>query len=167
VVWSLPTVFVCENNLYMEYTPIDVVTAVADPAAGRAAAYGLDAIVIDGNDPDAVYLSAQDALTKARDGGGPTLIEAITYRTGGHSRADPAKYRPKEEVEAWAARDPIPLYRDRLAKLGVDEQRLAAIEDEVAREIDAATEFAKSGAEPGEATLLTEVYADGGSRWRN
>jgi TPP-dependent pyruvate/acetoin dehydrogenase alpha subunit len=166
-VWSLPVVFVCENNLYMEYTPIDVVTAVERPAAGRASAYGLEEIVIDGNDPDAVYLAAQDALGKARDGGGPTLIEAITYRSGGHSRADPGTYRPKEEIEAWAERDPIPMYRARLVSLGVEGERLAAIDDEVARAIDDATEFAKAGAEPGEASLLTEVYADGGSRWRN
>jgi TPP-dependent pyruvate/acetoin dehydrogenase alpha subunit len=160
-------VFVCENNLYMEYTPIDVVTAVERPAAGRAAAYGLEEIVIDGNDPDAVYLAAQDAFGKARDGGGPTLIEAITYRSGGHSRADPGTYRPKEEIEAWAERDPIPMYRARLLSLGVEGERLAAIDDEIARAIDDATEFAKAGAEPGEASLLTEVYADGGSRWRN
>ena len=166
-VWNLPVVFVCENNLYMEYTPIDVVTAVDKPAAGRAAAYGLEEILIDGNDPDAVYLTAVDALARARDGRGPTLIEAITYRSGGHSRADPGTYRPKAEIEAWAERDPIPMYRARLASLGVEEERLAAIDDEVAREIDAATEFAKAGTEPGEASLLTEVYADGGSRWRN
>ncbi|HSL09985.1 MAG TPA: thiamine pyrophosphate-dependent dehydrogenase E1 component subunit alpha [Actinomycetota bacterium] len=167
VVWNLPVVFVCENNLYMEYTPIDAVTAVARPAADRAAAYGLDGVVIDGNDPDAVYLTASDALRKARDGGGPSLIEAITYRSGGHSRADPGKYRPKAEVEAWAERDPIPMYRSRLQKLGVDEDRLSSIEDQVARAIDEATEFAKGGPEPGEGALMTEVYADGGSRWRN
>jgi acetoin:2,6-dichlorophenolindophenol oxidoreductase subunit alpha len=166
-VWNLPVIFVCENNLYMEYTPIDMVTAVDRPAAGRAAAYGLEEILIDGNDPDAVYLTAQDALGRARSGGGPTLIEAITYRSGGHSRADLGAYRPKEEVEAWAARDPIAVYRARLMSLGVEEERLAEIEDDVARAIDAATEFAKGGAEPGEASLLTEVYADGGSRWRN
>jgi pyruvate dehydrogenase E1 component alpha subunit len=166
-VWSLPTVFVCENNLYMEYTPIDVVTAVDNPAAGRAAAYGLDVILIDGNDPDAVYLTARDALDRARSGAGPPLIEAITSRSGGHSRADPGKYRPAAEVQAWAERDPIPVYRERLVKLGVDEQALASIDDEVAGSIDAATEFAKAGAEPGEAALLADVYADGGSRWRN
>ena len=166
-VWNLPVVFVCENNLYMEYTPIDAVTAVEHPAAGRASAYGLEEILIDGNDPDAVYLAATEALSKARDGAGPTLIEAITYRSGGHSRADLGTYRPKEEVDAWAKRDPIPMYRARLASLGVEEERLAAIDDEVAEAIDAATEFAKAGAEPGEASLLTEVYADGGSRWRN
>ncbi len=166
-VWNLPVVFVCENNLYMEYTPIDVVTAVTHPAAGRASAYGLDEIVIDGNDPDAVYLTADRAVGKARDGGGPTLIEAVTYRSGGHSRADPGKYRPPEEVGAWAERDPIPHYLARLLTLGVTEDLLESIQQEVAEQIDAATEFAKAGSEPGEGSLLTEVYADGGSRWRN
>jgi TPP-dependent pyruvate/acetoin dehydrogenase alpha subunit len=166
-VWKLPVLFICENNLYMEYTPIDAVTAVEHPAAGRASAYGLEEILIDGNDPDAVYLAATESLSRARDGGGPTLIEAITYRSGGHSRADLGTYRPKEEVDAWSKRDPVPMYRARLASLGVEEERLAAIDDEVAEAIDAATEFAKAGAEPGEASLMTEVYADGGSRWRN
>jgi acetoin:2,6-dichlorophenolindophenol oxidoreductase subunit alpha len=166
-VWNLPTVFVCENNLYMEYTPIDVVTAVERPAADRAAAYGLEGMVIDGNDADAVYLTAREALEKARAGGGPSLIEAITYRSGGHSRADPAKYRPKAEVEAWVERDPITLYHERLLKLGVPEEQLDAVRDEIARVVDGATEFAKNGAEPTEASLLTQVFADGGSRWRN
>ena len=166
-VWNLPVVFVCENNLYMEYTPIDVVTAVEHPAAGRASAYGLEAIVIDGNDPDAVYLAAQAAVGKARAGDGPSLIEAITYRSGGHSRADPGKYRPSEEVEAWAERDPVRQYRERLVALGVTEVQLDSIEDEVAEGIDSATHFAIGGEEPDEAALLSEVYADGGSRWRN
>ena len=166
-VWDLPVVFVCENNLYMEYTPIDVVTAVEHPAAGRAAAYGLDEILIDGNDPDAVYLTALEATGKARSGGGPSLIEAVTYRSGGHSRADPGKYRPPAEVEAWAARDPVPLYHARLLSLGVEEDRLRSIQEEVGQAIDAATEFAKAGSEPGEASLMTDVYADGGSAWRN
>jgi pyruvate dehydrogenase E1 component alpha subunit len=167
VVWNLPIVFVCENNLYMEYTPIELVSAVEPPAAGRGPAYGLEGVVVDGNDPDAVYLTARDAIGKARGGGGPSLIEAITYRSGGHSRADPGKYRPQAEVEAWAARDPIPVYRERLLKLGVDEGRLAAIEADAARVVDEATEFAKAGAEPDEGSLMTDVFADGGSRWRN
>jgi acetoin:2,6-dichlorophenolindophenol oxidoreductase subunit alpha len=122
-IWDLPVVFVCENNLYMEYTPIDVITAVDHPAADRASAYGLESIVIDGNDPDDVYLTARKAIGRARDGGGPTLIEAITYRSGGHSRADPGKYRPEDEVEAWKQRDPIPVYHDRLLTTGVPEER--------------------------------------------
>jgi pyruvate dehydrogenase E1 component alpha subunit len=166
-IWDLPTVFVCENNLYMEYTPIDVVTAVPNPAADRAAAYGLDSVIVDGNDPDAVYLTASSALDKARAGGGPSLIETITYRSGGHSRADPGKYRPPDEVEAWDDRDPIPMYHDRLLSLGTPEVDLTSIVREVADTIDSATEFAKAGTEPGPDALMTEVYADGGSRWRN
>jgi pyruvate dehydrogenase E1 component alpha subunit len=166
-IWDLPVVFVCENNLYMEYTPIDLITAVPNPAADRAGAYGLESIVIDGNDADAVYLTASKALARARSGGGPSLIEAVTYRSGGHSRADPGKYRPSEEVDAWKDRDPIPLYHDRLLSLGTPEAQLSDIEREVAGAVDAATEFAKGGREPGEEALMTEVYADGGSRWRN
>jgi pyruvate dehydrogenase E1 component alpha subunit len=166
-IWDLPVVFVCENNLYMEYTPIDLVTAVPNPAADRAAAYGLEPLLVDGNDPDAVYLAARKALKKARRGEGPSLIEAVTYRSGGHSRADPGKYRPEAEVEAWKGRDPIPMYHDRLLSLGTPEETLTGIEREVAQMVDEATEFAKGGAEPGEEALLTDVYADGGSRWRN
>ncbi len=166
-IWDLPVVFVCENNLYMEYTPSDVITAVPNPAADRAASYGLEAIVIDGNDPDAVYLEASRALDRARSGSGPSIIEAVTYRSGGHSRADPGKYRPQTEVDAWNDRDPLPMYHDRLLALGAPESQLSSIERQVAEAIDVATEFAKGGREPGEHKLMTEVYADGGSRWRN
>src|SRR5712691_3444431 len=121
VVWKLPVVFVCENNLYMEYTPIREVTAVPNPAADRAAAYGLDGIVVDGNDPDEVYDVARRVVDQARGGGGPSLVEAKTYRQTGHSRADPGKYRPDEEVESWIGRDPVPMYRERLLTQGVDE----------------------------------------------
>ncbi len=151
----------------MEYTPIDIVTAVPNPAADRASAYGLDGIVVDGNDPDAVHLAARDAVGRARTGRGPSLVEAVTYRSGGHSRADPGKYRPPAEVEAWADRDPIPMYHKRLLSVGTPEHDLTRIELEVAEAIDAATEFAKAGAEPGPDALMTEVWADGGSRWRN
>ncbi len=113
-VWKAPVVFVCENNQYMEYTPIGAVTAVEHPAADRASAYGLESILVDGNDVDAVYEVARAAVDRARAGDGPSLIEALTYRHGGHSRADPGKYRPDDEVAAWKARDPIPAYRARL-----------------------------------------------------
>ncbi len=166
-VWDLPILFVCENNLYMEYTPIDLTTAVEHPAADRAAAYGLERIVVDGNDADDVYEMARRVVAKARSGGGPSLVEAVTYRHGGHSRADPAKYRPVDEVEAWLDRDPIPMYHQRLLRLGVPEGDLARISQDVARRVDEATEFAKSGAPPGEDVLMTDVWADGGSSWRN
>jgi pyruvate dehydrogenase E1 component alpha subunit len=167
VIWKLPVVFVCENNQYMEYTAIGAVTAVPRPAADRAAAYGLERIVIDGNDADAVYLTALEFLGRARDGGGPALIEAHTYRTGGHSRADPGKYKPETEVKEWADYDPIDVYRRRLRANGVDEKDLDAIDEEVQREVDEATSAAKAAPPPDPAVLMTNVWADGGSSWRN
>jgi pyruvate dehydrogenase E1 component alpha subunit len=166
-VWRLPVVFVCENNQYMEYTPIGEVTAVERPAADRAAAYGLEPVVVDGNDPDAVYAVAESALGRAREGAGPTLIEAVTYRHGGHSRADPAKYRPAAEVQRWLARDPLPAYRSRLLESGVDESVLVAIEEAAQRDVDLATEEAKAGAAPSLDLVGTDVWADGGAAWRN
>ena len=165
-VWGLPVVFVCENNLYMEYTPISSVTAVPNPAADRAAAYGLDRIIVDGNDVDAVYRTALMALERARSGDGPSLIEAQTYRHYGHSRADPGKYRPNEEVEAWMSKDPIVQYRRRLEEMGIAAATLDRIEEDARMEIDAATEAAKASPEPSEAVLMTDLWADGGSSWR-
>lgn len=165
-VWDLPVVFVCENNLYMEYTPIGAVTAVEHPAADRAAAYGLEGEIVDGNDVDAVFAAASTAFRRARLGDGPSVIEAKTYRHTGHSRADPGDYRPDEEVEAWLARDPIPTYRRRLEDRGVFSDVLDRIEAEADREVDAATEVAKAAPLPDTESLETEVWADGGSRWR-
>lgn len=167
VVWNLPVVFVCENNQYMEYTPIGSVTAVPRPAADRASAYGLDAVLVDGNDPDEMFGVARSSLGRAREGGGPSLIEALTYRHGGHSRADPGKYRPDEEVESWKARDPIPIYKERLAASGVSERRLSGIEESVEAAMRVAIEEAKAAPVPSLASISTEVWADGGSQWRN
>jgi pyruvate dehydrogenase E1 component alpha subunit len=166
-VWKLPVVFVCENNLWMEYTRTTEVTAVPNPAADRAGAYGLPSIIVDGNDADAVYDVATTAIEKARAGEGPSLIEALTYRHGGHSRADPGKYRPDEEVAAWKLRDPIIIYHQRLLAQGVSEAQLVEIETDVAAMVDLATEEAKAGAVPGEEYLLKDVWADGGYQWRN
>ena len=167
VVWQLPVVYVCENNLYMEYTPIGAVTAVANPAADRASAYGLEPVVVDGNDVDAVYETATRLVERAREGGGPALVEAKTYRHGGHSRADPAKYRPADEVEAWLARDPIPAHRDRLLASGVEADAIDRIEREALELVDRATEEAKAGPFPEPEALGTELWADGGSAWRS
>ena len=166
-VWRLPVVFVCENNLYMEYTPIDLVTAVEHPAADRAASYGLERIVVDGNDADAVHDVARSVIERARAGEGPSLVEAVTYRSGGHSRADPGKYRPAEEVEAWLDYDPVKVYHQRLLRLGRPESELSRISQGVAQRVEEATEFAKNGAPPDESFLMTDVWADGGSAWRN
>ncbi|HWF10926.1 MAG TPA: thiamine pyrophosphate-dependent dehydrogenase E1 component subunit alpha [Bryobacteraceae bacterium] len=168
VIWKLPVVFVCENNLYMEYTPIGEVTAVKDPAAGRASAYGLEPIIIDGQDADIVYTTAKAAYDKARSGGGPTLIECLTYRYSGHSRADPAKYRPAGELDHWKGqRDPVRIYRERLLAAGVSESTLAAIDAEVMRRVDEATAICKAAPPPPAEILTTDVYADGGWAWRN
>jgi acetoin:2,6-dichlorophenolindophenol oxidoreductase subunit alpha len=166
-VWKLPVVFVCENNLYMEYTPIGSVTAVENPAADRAAAYGLERILVDGNDADAMYLTARECLDRARSGGGPSLIEARTYRTSGHSRADPGTYKPKDEVAAWAAYDPIVLYRTRLLRHGVSDSALDAIEEAADSDVETATVEAKASPPPGEDMLLRDVWSDGGWSWRN
>jgi acetoin:2,6-dichlorophenolindophenol oxidoreductase subunit alpha len=166
-VWKLPVIFVCENNLYMEYTPIHDVIPVEHPAADRAAAYGLERIVIDGNDADAVFRTARAAFARARAGQGPSLIECMTYRHSGHSRADPAKYRPPGELEEWLKRDPIKLYRERLTQSGVDAAAIARIEQESKRKVDAATEACKAAPPVSEELLTTDVYADGGWAWRN
>ena len=167
VIWKLPVVFVCENNLYMEYTPIHEVTAVHNPAGDRASAYGLEKVVIDGNDADVVYRTAQAAISKARDGGGPSLIECLTYRHSGHTRADPAKYRPPGELEKWKERDPLIIYRQRLAEFGIPEDQVAAIEAESKRKVEEATAACKASPPAPVALLTADVYADGGWAWRN
>ncbi|TDC55492.1 thiamine pyrophosphate-dependent dehydrogenase E1 component subunit alpha [Actinomadura sp. KC345] len=166
-VWKLPVVFVCENNQYMEYTPIRDVTAVPNPAADRAAAYGLQRILIDGNDPDEVHAHAGRAIDLARSGGGPSLIEAVTYRHLGHASADPGTYRPEEEIAEWLKRDPIPLHRGRLVADGVPEAVLDEIEAESERDAEDAAQFAVSSPDPDPAELMTAVWADGGASWRN
>ncbi|MGD9841298.1 MAG: thiamine pyrophosphate-dependent dehydrogenase E1 component subunit alpha [Steroidobacteraceae bacterium] len=167
VIWNLPVVFVCENNLYMEYTLNSEVTAVPHPAADRASAYGLERILIDGNDADVVYQTAQKAYARARAGEGPSLIECLTYRHSGHSRADPAKYRPEGELERWKKKDPVKTYRARLLSAGVKESVLAAIEKEVMAEVNAATEACKAAPSPPDEIVFTDVYANGGAAWRN
>src|SRR5262245_32233130 len=167
VVWKLPVIFVCENNLYMEYTPIGDVTAVEHPAAGRAAAYGLEPIIVDGQDADEVYRAAMTAYEKARAGGGPSLIECKTYRYSGHSRADPAKYRPEGELDKWKQRDPIIIYRERLKQFGVGQDVIEGIEQDVKQHVDEATERCKAAPPPPMEILTTDVYADGGWAWRN
>jgi acetoin:2,6-dichlorophenolindophenol oxidoreductase subunit alpha len=167
VVWKLPVIFVCENNLYMEYTPIGAVTAVEHPAADRASAYNLEKVVIDGNDADEVFTTASKFMDRARKGGGPALIEAMTYRHSGHSRADPAKYRPEGELEKWLQRDPINIYRDRLVKLGVADATLKDIEGDTMRKVDEATAAAKASPVPGLSEIDKNVWADGGTAWRN
>ena len=166
-VWRLPVVFVCENNLYMEYTPIKDVTAVENPAGDRASAYGLPKIVIDGNDADEVYRTAQSAYAKARAGDGPSLIECLTYRHSGHSRADPGDYRPPGELEAWLKKDPVPRYRERLMEFGISSAVVDALDAKVLAEVDRATEISKASPLPSLELIEVDVWADGGVAWRN
>jgi TPP-dependent pyruvate/acetoin dehydrogenase alpha subunit len=166
-VWKLPVLFVCENNLYMEYTPISAVTSVPNPAADRASAYGLPAVIIDGNDVIKVQETTKVAVDRARAGEGPTIIEALTYRHYGHSRSDPAKYRPADEVERWMQRDPLTVARERLIGMGVDTADIDAIDARVAEAIKGAVQEAKDAPYPDPATALIDVWADGGAAWRN
>ena len=165
-VWALPVLFVCENNLYMEYTPIGEVTAVANPAADRAPAYGLPAEVIDGNDVVVVRDAVARAAERARGGLGPTVLEAKTYRHFGHSRTDPGSYRPAEEVELWLSRDPLELARARLRASGMPDESVAAADSRAARIVDEAVAAAKAAPGPDPVDALTDVWADGGSAWR-
>jgi len=165
-VWALPVLFICENNLYMEYTPIGEVTAVANPAADRAAAYQLPAEILDGNDVVVVRDGVARAAARARAGEGPTVLEAKTYRHFGHSRTDPASYRPAEEVKQWLSRDPLDIARARLEALGVPGESVTAADERAARTVEEAVATARAAPGPDPGTALTDVWADGGSAWR-
>jgi pyruvate dehydrogenase E1 component alpha subunit len=165
-VWSLPVLFICENNLYMEYTPIGSVTPVPNPAADRAPAYAIPAEVIDGNDVVVVAEAVARATQRARSGEGPTVIEARTYRHFGHSRTDPASYRPQEEVQAWLRRDPLDIAKARLTALGIPEGDVAAADERAGALVAAAVQAAREAPAPDPADAFTDVWADGGSTWR-
>lgn len=139
-VWNLPAVFICENNLYGEYSPIANTTAVTD-ITKRALSYDMAAEGVDGQDVDATRATIQRAVDRARSGGGPTLIEAKTYRYVGHSRSDKATYRPEGELEKWLARDPIELFAAKLVADGtVSLEDVERIRQEQRGFIDAAQE---------------------------
>jgi TPP-dependent pyruvate/acetoin dehydrogenase alpha subunit len=146
-VLELPAVFVCENNLYGEFTHMDEVTAGGEIAV-RAGAYGIPFAVVDGNDVWAVRGAAREAIERARSGGGPTLLECRTYRHYGHSKSDPAKYRPPDEVERWRARDPLTIARERLAAEGVPDEELSAIQDATRERMEHAIEGARAAPFP-------------------
>ncbi len=166
-VWRLPVLFVCENNLYMEYTPIASVTSVARPAADRAAGNGLPGEVVDGNDVAAVHDVVAEAVRRARAGEGPTVVEALTYRHYGHSRTDPATYRPAGEVEDWLRRDPLLVARRLLAGLGAGDEEADRADARAARTVEAAVQEARQAPPADPATALTDVWADGSAAWRN
>jgi TPP-dependent pyruvate/acetoin dehydrogenase alpha subunit len=156
-VQRLPVLFVCENNLYAEFTPMAQATAGAD-IAGRAAAYAMPALVVDGNDLWAVHAAADQAVTRARAGDGPTLLECQTYRHYGHSKSDPAPYRTQEEVDVWLARDPLVRARDRLAHEGIGEEQVAAVEQAITAELERAVENALAAPYPDPVTEAATEY---------
>ena len=165
-VWHLPVVFVCENNRYMEYTPIASVTSVANPAADRAAANGIPGVLVDGNDVLAVHDVMEEAVGRAREGRGPTVVEALTYRHFGHSRTDPATYRPAEEVEEWLARDPLIVTRRQLLERGTPEADVDAADARAADAVKEAARAAQEAPPADPADAHTDLWADGGSTWR-
>lgn len=165
-VWRLPVLFVCENNRYMEYTPIASVTSVPNPAADRAAANGMPGVLVDGNDVVAVHDVMAEAVERARSGGGPTVVEALTYRHYGHSRTDPGAYRPEAEVEEWLARDPLIVCRQRLLALGVTQTEIDVVDARVAETVAAASRAAQDAPAADPAEAFTDVWADGGWAWR-
>jgi len=157
-IWKLPVVFVCENNLYGEYSPLLTTTPI-ERLADRADAYAMAKAVVDGNDVLAVHATAAAAVERARAGDGPTLIEALTYRQKGHSRSDPAKYRPDGELEAWLERDPIALHERALLAGGVEQARIDELRAAAERDVDAALERARGWPDPAPESRLEHVYA--------
>jgi TPP-dependent pyruvate/acetoin dehydrogenase alpha subunit len=157
-VFDLPVVYVCENNFYGEFTPMASVTAGGEIGI-RAASFGMPSQVVDGNDLWAVRGAALEAVERARGGAGPTLLECQTYRHFGHSKSDPGKYRPPDEVESWLARDPLDLARARLLDLGLSEDDLSAKDAEIDAQMDRAVEGALAAAYP-------DPERDGGTEFK-
>lgn len=159
-VWQLPVIFVCHNNQYAEHTKLEKCTAVSDIVV-RADSYSMPGIKVDGNDAVEMWKASREAVERARTGGGPTLIEAKTFRFFGHNLGDPAHYIPKEERDAWLARDPYPALRRLLSEeFDVPEERLDAIDAEITAEIDAALEFALAADYPPLSELGRDIYAE-------
>jgi pyruvate dehydrogenase E1 component alpha subunit len=160
--WKLPVVFVCQNNRFAEHTRYENGTSV-DQVAKRAAGYTMPGFTVDGNDPFAMYAAANAAITRAREGEGPTLIEAMTFRFHGHVFGDDDFYMTKQEKAEAIAKDPVPAFRARLIADGTAaEADLAAIEAEIAAQIQDAIDFALGSAMPPLEELLRDVYADTG-----
>jgi 2-oxoisovalerate dehydrogenase E1 component len=158
-VWKLPIIFLCENNQYALSTSSRR-TVAGDSIAGRAAAYAIPGVRVDGNDLGAVYDAVKTAVARARAGAGPTLVEAMTYRWGGHSmRANLPDYRTKEEEREWMQRDPIARLKPELERAGSTLMRLKELEEAVEVELDRAVNFAKASPEPTIEVMESSVYA--------
>jgi pyruvate dehydrogenase E1 component alpha subunit len=158
-VWKLPVIFVCENNLYAVTTPIGETSSLKD-LSERAHAYGMPGFTVDGNDVEAVFAAASQAVNRARMGDGPSLIECKTYRHGGHSRTDPGTYRPRGEVAEWKKQDPLIRCRDLLLKRGfISESDCNDLEKNVEQVVEDAANFAVASAQPDPESALKDTYA--------
>jgi pyruvate dehydrogenase E1 component alpha subunit len=158
-IWDLPVVFVCENNKYGASTAIEKVMKIKH-VSERAVAYGIPGETVDGNDVETVFGAVSRSVARAREGQGPTLMELETYRFVGHSRSDPGRYRPKEEVTAWKERDPILLYEKTLLRQGVlSQDNIQEIKLTLERELEDAVRFAEESPSPAPEECLTDVFA--------
>jgi pyruvate dehydrogenase E1 component alpha subunit len=158
VIWKLPMIFVCENNRYSEMTPSHETTSTAETYK-RGASFGMPAVVVDGNDVEAMYAAVEEAAQRARSGAGPTYIEAITYRLWGHMMGDPEIYRTKEEVARAREVEPIVRLGQRLRQLGHADVELARLEEEAAAVIADALQFAENSPAPQPGEAFTDVFA--------
>jgi pyruvate dehydrogenase E1 component alpha subunit len=160
-IWNLPIVFICDNNVYGEYSRIDITTPLED-LHHRGESYRMPHYAIDGMDIAAVQEGIQKAVDHARSGKGPTFIEAKTYRFSGHSRADLALYRPEGELEKWQARDPIKLTEEKLVKEKlIDATQINKIKEETLKVIKGVVEVCKSAPNPTLASMFQNIYTDG------
>lgn len=159
-IWDLPVVFVCENNLYGLTGPAEEMLSVKDVAA-RATSYDIPGVVVDGNDVLDVYEAVGEAVKRARQGGGPSLIEAKTYRLKGHFVGDPCVYRDDEEVEMWMKKEPIKRFKKHLIETeGIDEEVIAEIDKNLEAELKAAVKFAKESPDPEIEVVFEDVFSD-------
>lgn len=163
-IWDLPIVFICENNLYAEFSAAKDQTRITD-IADRSVGYGIPGVVVDGNDPDALYPVLREAIDRARRGDGPTLVEAKTYRQSGHYEGDPQSYRDKAEMAEWIERDPVTTFRRRLIEDGtVSEEQMSDIDEEVTSEVGSVLADARAAQAAGADEVFGAVYAQEGQR---
>ncbi|MFX0102407.1 MAG: thiamine pyrophosphate-dependent dehydrogenase E1 component subunit alpha [Candidatus Hodarchaeota archaeon] len=159
-VWDLPVLFVLENNFYAMGSAIKRMCKLVN-LSERAKAYGMPGVTVDGNDLIAVYLAAKEAIERSRRGEGPTLLECQTYRHYGHSKFDPAKYRPEAEKDEWVNnRDPITRFSGQLVEFGISQNQLEDIDTEIDKLMDDAVEFAKASETPAPEHLFEHLYCE-------
>jgi pyruvate dehydrogenase E1 component alpha subunit len=158
--WQLPVLFVCQNNLFAEMTPIEH-TMHINQVADRALAFAMAGLRIDGNDPEAVYIASREAVQRARAGGGPTLLDCVTFRFKGHYVGDPQPYMPPDRLAAAEAEDPIPKYRQRLLDDGVfDADQLASIDQEAKDQVERALKEVLASPMPTTDELEKDFFAN-------